>query len=251
MSKKVAIVTGACGGMGLGVARQLAQDGMKVFGLDIQADLLAGEFDKLAGEGLDVSPLAVDIGDEAAIAALPARIGPAFADVAVLVNNAAISPKRNNRRVPFVELPLEDWERVLRINLTGAFLMARICLPPMLARGYGRVINNSSVGGKTVIGIAAASYNASKAGLLGMTRALAMEVASQGVTVNAICPGRIDTPMAAGATAEANANLLARTPVGFFGQPQDVAELVSFLASEKSRFITGAAIDINGGLAML
>lgn len=251
MTGRVAVVTGACGGMGLGIARQLALDGFKVYGLDVQDEPLRAAFARLLAEGLDVTPLALDIADEAAVTGLPDRLGPDFERVAVLVNNAAISPKRNNRRVPFVELPLADWELVLRVNLTGAFLMARTLLPPMMRAGYGRIVNNSSVGGKTVIGIAAASYNASKAGLLGMTRALAMETAAQGITVNAICPGRIDTPMAAGATAEANAALLARTPVGFFGTPQDIADLVSFLASERSRFITGAAIDINGGLAML
>lgn len=251
MTENVAIVTGAGGGMGLGIARQLALDGLKVYGIDVQSELLLSEFDKLTKEGLDVAPLVLDISSEEAVAGLPAALGEDFANVTVLVNNAAISPKRNNKRVPFVELSLTDWQRVLDVNLTGAFLMSRACLPPMLERGYGRIINNSSVGGKTVIGIAAASYNASKAGLLGLTRVLAMEVAPHGVTVNAICPGRIDTPMAAGATQQANDALLARTPVGFFGQPQDVGDLVSFLASSRSRFITGAAIDINGGLAMV
>jgi len=251
MNKKVAIVTGAGGGMGLGIARQLALDGLKVYGIDIQPDLLYSEFEKLKGEGLDVAPLVLDISSEKSVATLPRELGSDFDKLAVLVNNAALSPKRNNKRVPFVELSLDDWQQVINVNLTGAFLMSRACLPPMLASNFGRIINNSSVGGKTVIGIAVASYNASKAGMLGLTRALAMEVATQGVTVNAICPGRIDTPMAAGATEEANKALLARTPVGFFGQPQDVGELVSFLASTKSRFITGAAIDINGGVAMV
>lgn len=251
MTGKVAVVTGAGGGMGLGIARQLALDGLKVYGIDVQGELLLSEFDTLAKEGLDVAPLVLDITSEDAVAGLPDALGADFANVAVLVNNAAISPKRNNRRVPFIELSLDDWQRVIDVNLTGAFLMSRACLPPMLERGFGRIINNSSVGGKTVIGIATASYNASKAGLLGLTRVLAMEVAPHGVTVNAICPGRIETPMAAGATAETNEALLARTPVGFFGQPQDVGDLVSFLASPRSRFITGTAIDINGGLAMV
>ena len=251
MTGKVAIVTGAGGGMGLGIARQLALDGMKVYGIDVQRDLLVGEFERLSSEGLEVAPLVLDISSEDEVATLGAKMGEDFGRLAVLVNNAAISPKRNNRRVPFVELSLADWQRVIDVNLTGAFLMTRACLPPMIEQKFGRVINNSSVGGKTVIGIAAASYNATKAGLLGLTRALAMEVAAQGVRVNAICPGRIDTPMAAGAMEEANKSLLARTPVGFFGTPQDVADLVSFIASPRSRFITGAAMDINGGLAMV
>jgi 3-oxoacyl-[acyl-carrier protein] reductase len=249
--KNTAIVTGAAGGMGLAVAAQLARDGMRVYAIDVQPDLLEEECKRLSGEGLDVRPIVIDISSEEAVTSLPQKLGEDFAQLRVLVNNAAISPKRQNRRVPVTELSFADWQKVIDVNLSGAFLMCRTCLQPMMKAGFGRIINNSSVGGKTVIGIAAASYNASKAGILGMTRAMALEVAPLGVTVNAICPGRVETPMAAGATKEANAALLARTPVGFFGQPQDVADLVSFLASERSRFITGASIDINGGMAML
>jgi 3-oxoacyl-[acyl-carrier protein] reductase len=250
-AKRVAVVTGAGGGMGLGIARQLAADGLRVYGLDVQDKLLGDSFGTLSAEGLDVHPLTLDIADENSVASLPDRLGEDFSRLGVLVNNAAISPKRGRKRAPFTELSLEDWDAVIRVNLTGAFLMSRVCLPPMLAAGWGRVINNSSVGGKTVIGIAVASYNTSKAGLLGLTRALAREVASAGVTVNAICPGRIDTPMMAGAAPETNADLLARTPIGRFGTPEDIGHLVAFLASEKSGFITGASMDINGGMVML
>lgn len=247
----VAIVTGACRGMGLAIAGQLARDGFRVYGVDVLEEPLAEAFAGLSSQGLDARPLLLDLRDESAVNALPQRIGEDYGQLQVLVNNAAVSPKRNGKRMPFTELSLDDWNTVMGVNLTGAFLMSRICLPPMLAAKFGRIINNSSVGGKTVIGVAVATYNASKAGMIGLTRALAMEVAPHGVTVNAICPGRIETPMATAAVPETNANLLARTPVGRFGTTQEIADLVSFLASRKSSFITGSAMDINGGLAMV
>lgn len=249
--KPVAVVTGACRGMGLAISRQLALDGMRVWGVDVLEGALRDAFAGLQAEGLDVQPLPMDLSDEAAVAQLPQRLGDDYQRLTVLVNNAAVSPKKGGRKLPFTELSLADWNAVMSVNLTGAFLMSRICLPPMMARRYGRIVNNSSVGGKTVIGVAVATYNASKAGLLGLTRALAMEMGPHGVTVNAICPGRIETDMTREAVPETNAALLQRTAVGRFGTPQEIADLVSFLASPKASFITGAAMDINGGLAMV
>lgn len=248
---EVAVVTGACRGMGLAIAAQLAREGFRVYGIDVLGDELNTAFAPLIDEGLDLHSLPLDLRDPAAIAALPERLGEDYAQLRVLVNNAAVSPKRDGRKIGFMDLTLDDWNLVMSVNLTGAFLMSQICLPPMLKAGFGRIVNNSSVGGKTVIGVAVATYNASKAGLLGLTRVLAMEVASQGVTVNAICPGRVETAMAGEAVAATNTALLQRTAVGRFGTTQEIADLVAFLASRKSGFITGAALDINGGLAMV
>ncbi len=249
--EEVAVVTGAGRGMGLAIAAQLARDGLRVYALDVLRDELYNACAGLNAQGLDVRPLPLDLSDPQAIAALPQRLEADYDRLRVLVNNAAVSPKRGGRKIAFVDLTLQDWNQVMAVNLTGAFLMCQVCLPPMLKAGFGRIINNSSVGGKTVIGVAVATYNASKAGLLGLTRALAMEVSPQGVTVNAICPGRIETAMTSEATPETNAALLKRTPVGRFGTPQEIADLVSFLASRKAGFINGAAVDINGGLAMV
>lgn len=237
--------------MGLAIAAQLARDGLRVYGLDVQKEVLSDAFSGLKAEGLDVVPLVLDISDTEAVSAFPQQLGEDYGRLRVLVNNAAISPKKNGKRASFMELSFGDWSTVLGVNLTGAFLMSQVCLPPMLEAGYGRIINNSSIGGKTVTGYSVATYSASKTGLLGLTRALAMEFAPAGVTVNAICPGRIETPMTDGAVPATNSDLLKRTPVGRFGTPQEIADLVSFLASNKSSFITGASIDINGGLAML
>ncbi len=248
---EVAVVTGACRGMGLAIAAQLAREGRRVYGVDVREDELRSAFAALADEGLDLRPLPLDLRDPAAIAALPARLGDDHARLRVLVNNAAVSPKRDGRRIGFLELTLEEWSLVMSVNLTAAFLMSQVCLPPMLDAGFGRIVNNASVGGKTVIGVAVATYNTSKAGLLGLTRVLALEVAARGVTVNAICPGRVDTAMAGEALASTNEALLQRTPVGRFGTPQEIADLVAFLASARAGFITGASLDINGGLAMI
>lgn len=248
----VAIVTGACRGMGLAIAAQLARDGHRVYGIDVLEQPLAAAFAELRAEGLDAVALPLDLRDEAKVDKLPERMGTDYERLAVLVNNAAVSPKRNGRMTPLTDLRLEDWNGVMAVNLAGPFLMSRVCLPPMIRRKFGRIVNNSSVGGKTVFqGVADASYSASKAGLLGLTRALAMEVAPYGITVNAICPGRIETAMSGEAVPETNAALLQRTPVGRFGTPQEIADLVSFLASSRASFITGAAVDINGGLMMV
>ena len=248
---EVAIVTGAGRGMGLAIAAQLARDGLRVYGLDVLQDELHSAYADLQAQGLDARPLRLDLADPGAVASLPQQLGDDYDRLRVLVNNAAVSPKRGGRKIAFVDLTLDDWNQVMAVNLTGAFLMSQVCLPPMLKAGFGRIVNNSSVGGKTVIGVAVATYNASKAGLLGLTRALAMEVSPQGVTVNAICPGRIETAMSSAAVPETNEALLKRTAVGRFGTTQEIADLVSFLASRKSGFITGAALDINGGLAMV
>ena len=250
MHSKIAVVTGAARGMGLAIAAQLARDGLEVYGLDVLKEELLQACTGLERQNLRFHPLPLDLADELAIRSLPVRLGADFADVCVLVNNAGISPKIDGKAPGVLGITLESWNTVMRINLTAALLIMQTCLPPMLRRGWGRIVNISSVGGKTTTGLAAASYTASKSGLLGLTRSVALEVSAQGITVNAVCPGRIETPMTGQAVPETNAEQLKRIPVGRFGTPQEVADLVSFLASERSGYITGAALDINGGLLM-
>lgn len=246
-----AIVTGAARGMGLAIARRLAQQGHHVALVDVLADEVEASAEALRGEGLKASGFVVDLANEEDLCALPQRLGSLFETVSVLVNNAAISPKRDGRRVPAAEIELAQWEAVLRVNLTAPFRLIQLCLPPMRARRWGRVVNIASRAGRSPGGVAAADYVTTKSGLLGLTRAFAKEIAGDGVTVNAIAPGRIETPMTRGSTPEVLAGVLSTIPVGRFGQPEEIAALVAFLAGGESGFITGATFDVNGGVLMI
>lgn len=253
MTKSIpaAVVTGAARGMGLAIAQRLARDGHHVAMLDV----LGGEVDEgakaLRAEGFQATSVQVDLAREAELTALPGRLGALYGQVGILVNNAAISPKRNGRRVPAAEISLAQWEDVLRVNLTVPFRLTQLFLPPMRERGWGRVINIASRAGRSPGGVAAADYVTTKSGLLGLTRAFGKEVAADGITVNAIAPGRIETPMTRGSPPEVLAGVLASIPVGRFGTPEEIAALVAFLAGPEAGFITGATIDINGGVLMI
>jgi 3-oxoacyl-[acyl-carrier protein] reductase len=250
-SKRTAIVTGAARGMGLAIARRLGRDGYHVVLIDVLAEELDAAAAGLISEGIGATAISLDLADEAQRAALPARLGGLFASVAVLVNNAAISPKREGRRIPAAEIPIDEWERVVQVNLTAPFRLIQLCLPPMRARGWGRIVNIASRAGRSPGGVAGAHYVTTKTGILGMTRAFGKEVAAGGVTVNAIAPGRIETPMSAGSPPEVLAGVLSSIPVGRFGTPEEVAALTSFLAGDEAGFITGATFDINGGVLMI
>jgi len=249
--KRVAVVTGAARGIGLATARRLGRDGHRVVMLDVLEDALAPALEAVRADGIDAVAHPVDLADDAALAALPGRIGAWMEDVAILVNNAGISPKRDGRPVPALEVEPAEWERVLRVNLTAPFRMAQICIPPMLARGWGRVVNISSRGGRSAAVSGGTAYTATKSGLLGLTRTLAREFAGRGVTVNSIAPGRVQTPMAQGSTPELLDQVRRNIPVGRFGEPEEIAAMVAYLAGEEAGFVTGAVFDINGGALMI
>jgi 3-oxoacyl-[acyl-carrier protein] reductase len=250
-SIEVAVVSGAARGMGLAIAQRLAETGRHVVMLDVLQTELEAAAAGLREKALEATALQVDLAQETEVAGLPARLGPLFDHVAVLVNNAAISPKRNGRRVPAAEIELAQWEAVLRINLTVPFRLIQLFLPPMRARRWGRVVNIASRAGRSPGGVAAADYVTTKSGLLGLTRAFGKEVAADGITVNAIAPGRIETPMTRGSPPEVLAGVLSSIPVGRFGTPEEIAALVAFLAGREAGFITGATIDANGGVLMI
>lgn len=248
---RTAIVTGAARGIGLSIARQLGKRGHYVVLVDVLATPLEEAAEILRQEGIEVKAVQADLANDADIAALPTRIGPKFSEAGVLVNNAAVSPKHSGRSLPASEIPLEEWEFVLKVNLTAAFRLIQVCLPPMRYRAWGRIINISSRAGRSPGGVAGAHYVASKAGVLGMTRSFAKEVAKDGITVNAIAPGRIQTPMTEASPPEVLERVLQTIPVGRFGTPEEIAALVTFLAGEDAGFITGATFDINGGVLMI
>lgn len=250
-TRKIAIITGAAGGIGWECARQLGEAGFELLLVDVQKDALDAAVLQLRSQHIRARGFALDLANDAEIDALPARMGSDYEDVAVLVNNAAISPKTKGRKLDTREISLAEWEAVLKVNLTAPFRLSQIFLQPMVARGWGRIINMSSKGGRTPGGIAGAHYVATKAGILGLTRSLARDFAGKGITVNAIAPGRIETPMTRQSSPEIREDMKKSIPVGRLGQPAEVGALVRFLAGDEAGFITGATLDINGGAVMV
>ncbi|MGY2933209.1 3-oxoacyl-[acyl-carrier protein] reductase [Bradyrhizobium sp. GM6.1] len=163
-----------------------------------------------------------------------------------MVNNAGISPKRVDQNAPWLsQTSLDEWGRVVDVNLNGPFILMRLLAPAMIANGYGRIINVGSLAGRAMPMIAGPHYAASKAGLVGLTRAAARDLAPHGITVNCIAPGRILSDLTGPPETEVNRSALSRIPVGRFGTAEEVAHVVTFLASPMAGFITGATIDMN------
>jgi 3-oxoacyl-[acyl-carrier protein] reductase len=243
---RVALVTGAARGIGFQVARRLAEAGAHVVVVDVDEGTEASAAG-LAAAGLGVEAAVADVADEATVRGLVRGITERHGRLDILVNNAGISPKHGGKKALAEETSLAEWNAVLSVNLTAAFLLCRECVPIMRPRSWGRIVNMSSQAGRTRSQIAGSHYAASKAGLIGFSRTLASEVGGYGITVNCIAPGRIETPMAATAGAEVNRAYVSQIPVGRIGTPDDIAETVSFLASDGAGFITGATIDVNGG----
>lgn len=250
-SGRLAIVTGAAGGIGYAIARELGRSGLQVALVDVQQELLDAAVAALRQEGVRATGLAVDLANDQDLARIPALLGEEFGRTAVLVNNAGISPKHAGKKLGTVDIPLQEWERVLKINITAPFRLCQLALPVMVRNGWGRIINISSKGARTPGGVAGIHYVTSKAGMLGFTRSLAKDFARHGITANAIAPGRIESPMTSGSAGDVQARMLETIPVGRIGLPREVGALAAFLASEEAGYITGATIDINGGAVMV
>lgn len=250
--KRTAIVTGAARGLGFAIAERMARDGHQVFMLDVIDEVLNKASESLLEKGYDVTPIRIDLASDEEISGLPARIGADFDNVSILVNNAGIAPVGpDGRRIPGPQLSLEQWERVLKINLTAPFRLMQLCIPSMARQNWGRIVNISSRAGRSPGGTSGADYVTTKSGILGLTRAFAMDVGPSGITVNSIAPGRLDTDMGMSSNQDVLNEVRARTPVGRFGSPAEVASLVSYLAGEESGYITGAVVDVNGGILMI
>lgn len=241
LSDRTALVTGASGGIGAAIARALAAQGARV-GLsgtrEAALEALAGELD-----GAAVLPC--NLGDSEAADGLVARAEEALGPLDILVSNAGVT-----RDGLFLRMRDEDWQTVLDINLTAGFRLARSALRGMMRRRRGRIIAVSSVVGVTG-NPGQANYAASKAGMIGMTKAVAAEVAGRGVTVNCIAPGFIDTAMTQELNEKQRADALIRVPAGRFGLPGDVAAAAVFLASDEAAYVTGQTLHVNGGMAMI
>ena len=243
-SGRVAIVTGAWRGLGRAAATRLHERGASV-AVNVRDSERADALVKEIGERAFAVP-----GDVAAKGVpddIAQRTVERFGRIDILVNNAALPLSTR-----FPDLSVEEWRKAIEVNLTAPFLMTKAVLPAMRAQNYGRIINISSSGGRMVSTLGGAHYTASKAGLLGLTRATAKELGKFGITVNAICPGMIDTELT---REHASDDLLERLAVSYpvqrLGTALEVADLICFAASESAGYITGASLDINGGDLMM
>jgi 3-oxoacyl-[acyl-carrier protein] reductase len=241
---RIALVTGASQGIGRAVALELARAGALVAVAARNEARLAEVVAEIDAAGGQAAAFALDVASEESIKAGAKAVIERFAKVEILVNNAGIT-----RDGLAMAMKRADWDDVLGTNLTGAFLLTQALLRPMLKNRWGRIINISSVVGRTGQG-GQVNYAASKAGLIGMTRSLAREVASRGITVNAVAPGYIETAMTSKLDEKQRTAIMATIPLGRAGTEVEIAESVSFLASQSAGYITGHVLDVNGGMFM-
>jgi len=235
---RVAIVTGGAGGLGRAITARLRADGFRVAVADLDPGL-AREGDP----GLLAAP--VDVTDASSTDAMREAVLGHWGRIDVLVNNAGIAGPTS----PVADYPPDAWQRVIAVNLTGTFHCTRACLPVMTTAGYGRVVNIASIAGKDGNPDMSA-YSASKGGVIAFTKSVAKEVARTGVLVNCVVPGVLDAGLTDMAPADERALFLSRIPMGRMGRPDELAELVAWLASERCSFSTGAAYDLSGGRAV-
>ncbi len=241
LNGRVAVVTGGARGIGLAVAHRLAASGAAIALWDKDAAKLAEVRGTLPGV---VSTQALDLTDEAAVRAAAAATEAEHGRVDVLVNNAGIT----GGNAPTWELPVDEWRRVIEVNLIGPYLVAAALAPGMVARGYGRIVNVASVAGKEG-NPNASHYSASKAGLIGLTKSLGKELAQSGVLVNCVTPAAAKTELFNQMTETQIAYMLGKIPMGRFVQVEEIAALIGWLSSEDCSFSTGGVFDISGGRA--
>lgn len=244
---RVAIVTGGASGIGLAITEALAARGTTVAIFDIQPEGLEREVERLRGAGHQIDGHVVDVTDRAAVDGAVARVTSERGAPLILVNNAGRPLFRR-----FVNITIEDWQQVLDVNLTGTFHLCQATIPAMTDAGWGRIVNISSSsthGGQPYM----AGYVAAKSAVVGLTKSLALELGPDGITVNTIPPGFIDTPMLQADAAKGRLgpggvdDAVARTPVRRVGQPEDIANACVFLCQDESSYITGQVIGVNGG----
>ena len=244
LKDQVAIVTGAGRGIGRAIALQLAGQGARVVCWDVDRKLADETAGLLSGKGPGGAAAAVDVTDLEAVLSAADAVLEKFSRIDILVNNAGIT-----RDTLLIRMTSEQWEQVLAVNLTGAFHCTRAVARSMMKQRRGRIVNVASVVG--IMGNAGqANYCASKAGLIGFTKSVARELAARGITVNAVAPGFIATEMTKELGDKNKEAFMQAIPLGRFGQPEDVARVISFLVSEDAGYITGQVINVDGGMLM-
>jgi 2-hydroxycyclohexanecarboxyl-CoA dehydrogenase len=244
---KVAVVTGGASGIGLGVARQFVADGHKVAIIDRNPETLKAAADELTAAGGEVLALEVDVTDRPAVRDAFARVRAELGPVAILVTSAGVEAFD-----PLLEITPERWDQIIAVNLTGTFACAQAAVPDMVEAGWGRIVTISSQSAQSGAPNMA-HYSASKGGVIALTKALAVDLARQGVTVNTISPSIVDTPMARAATESGDfpgiEAIAPFVPLGRAGTPADIAAACSYLCSEEGgSYITGQLIAVNGGM---
>jgi 2-dehydro-3-deoxy-L-rhamnonate dehydrogenase (NAD+) len=238
---KTAIVTGAARGIGRAIAERLAAEGARVMIADIDQDAAA---ETAAAIGERAATQKLDVTDPTSWETAIGRARDDWGRLDILVNNAGIA----GRSAPAWELSIDEWKQVIDLDLSGVFYGCRAAIPTMVERGYGRIVNIASIAGKEG-NPNAVPYSAAKAGVIGLTKAMAKEIATKGVLINAVAPAVIETPILAQVSDEHIRYMTSRIPMGRVGQPHEVAALVAFLCSDELSFSTGAVYDISGGRA--
>ena len=241
---RVALVTGASRGIGEAIAKRLAAEGASVLAAARSADALAGVVEAIAAAGGKAQALPLDLADSSSIETAVKSALASHGEIHVLVNNAGVTEDNL-----ILRMAREAWDRVLSTNLTGVFLLTQAVIKSMVRKRYGRIVNVTSVVG--LMGNAGqANYAASKAGLIGLTKSIARELASRNITCNAVAPGFIATAMTDKMTPEAREKLAGEIPLARLGTADDVAAAVAYLASEEASYVTGTVLNVSGGLYM-
>jgi len=242
LTDQVAVVTGAARGIGLGIASVLASEGARVVLCDVDDDAAESAAAALRAEGLDAAAVATDVTSRASVTATAAGVVATHGRIDIVAANAGIYPT-----VPLAELDDDGWDLILAVNVKGASNVVQACLPALLDRGYGRVVLTSSITGPVTGQPGFAQYGATKAAMLGFMRSAAVELATTGITVNAVLPGNVATPGFASMTPEHQRLMVSSIPMGYYADPKDIGWAVRFLASPEARYITGQTLIVDGG----
>lgn len=251
LNNAVSWITGATGSIGSATCKALARSGSHVVVSDIDFDRAQDLSIQLKEFGVEALPIQLDISDQKGVESVAKVIEDTFGRLDILVNGAGISPKGENGRVPVENMDVEEWHRVININLHGAFYASQAAVQLMKKNQSGHIVNIASQAGRTYSAVTGAHYAVSKAGLISLTRQMAGELGPSGIYVNAVAPGRIDTPMIKDVAEEVNRQIINNIPLRRLGTPEEVANTILFLVTPQSSYLTGVVIDINGGRLMM